>query len=472
MNLVLAHVDSLTSGGAASPPPSSNSSSSPSPGSHYENIRSYLNNLTSPPSAPAAPSAPPPPPPRQPRENSSNSFFGTSSSGAGGGLPDNPFSFLRQGCQVILENVTDKLTNNFSKFEAGAPSRSSNSSPSSATSPSTSTQPPINTRQPAASSSAAADNQRPDRSFRDVRVPETEPATSPNGAVNRPKPRVPFDSVRRSESGCECSEDEESKQLRTTSQSTSNLLQGDEEPEDDQMAVPGTSGYHSRNPARPTVPISRSKGSTLSDSSEFSSYEELNVVTAVPQKEEQPAEVHQVNNKSNEGVFPAGKSNRVITRRRSEGCLSGHHNKCGLDIPRELSATKFEQQQQGCCSRCGRRKNELKRRLKRFHDQLTALSTQDVEVRQHLEAILVYLERKRVSVVLSQGEEGPESPEESLSASNSIRRRAAGPSVGVSQESVPREPSDPKKPEVVYTRRFVKLDDIKTRYFDYLTDWK
>lgn len=435
VNLVLAHVDSLTSGA-----PSSNSSSSPSPGSHYENIRSYLNNLTSPPSAPSAP-------PRQ--ENSSNSFFGTSSSSSGGALPDNPLSFLRQGCQVILENVTDKLANNFSKFDAGAPSRSS-SSPSSATSPSTSTQPPLNIRPPA-SSASEANNQR-------SRVPETEPETSDprsTGAIKRPKPRVPFESVRRSESGCECSEDEESKQLRTTSQSTSNLLEGDEEPEDDRMAVPGTSGYHSRNPARPTVPISQSKGSTLSDSSEFSSYEELNVVTVAAQKEATP----QVNdNNRNEGLFPAslGICNRAITRRRSDGCLSGHM-KVGQDMPRELSATKLEQHQQLCCSRCGRRKNELKRRLKRFHDQLTALSTQDVEVRQHLEAILVYLERKRVSV-LSQGEEEPESPEASLTA--------AGPSVGTRRESVPREASDPKKPEVVYTRRFVKLDDIKTRYFN------
>lgn len=283
----------------------------------------------------------------------------------------------------------------------------------------------------------------------------------------RPKLRVPLDNIRLSESGCECSDDEESKQLRTTSQSTSNLLEDspllpnaavDIDP---MTAVPGTSRqppldeHLPTHRGRPHIPISRSKGSTLSDSSEFSSFEELNVVTEKrnPQKVTKDVPSSRPDTFSNR-EFPV--SPRVITRRRSDGCLNGR-----LEMPRELSETKVEHQQK-CCSRCGRKKNELKRRLKRFHEQLIALSnTQDVEVREHLEALLVYLERKRQSV-LSNGNVGDGGGEESGSDSD--------PPVIVEQPLPRQEPmveeqaEQEQKPEkVIYKRRFVKLDEIESR---------
>lgn len=132
------------------------------------------------------------------------------------------------------------------------------------------------------------------------------------------------------------------------------------------------------------------------------------------------------------------------------------------ELPKE---TKVEQKQK-CCSRCGRKKNELQRRLKRFHEQLIALSTtQDEGVRQHLEALLVYLERKRESVLSNgaAGGDGGGDSNEDESGSDS------DPPVIVSQplpreEEPVEERTDEQKPEkVIYKRRFVKLDEIQSR---------
>lgn len=499
----------MTSGAS----PSSNSSSSiPSPGSHYDNLRSYFNNLTSQQqqqqsqhsqqannnnnshsshsSRTNAPNQRPPAPPPPPQRQSSRESGGFTSSG------ENAFSFLRQGCQVILDNVTDKLATNFKPTQASSSSRNS-SSPSSATSPSTSTHPPNSSQRlrqqqnSASQRSAEWENVQAPAAAASSRNNEMDNASHrpPPQQPTRPKPRVPLDTIRMSESGCECSDDEESKQQRTLSQSTSNLL--DEHP---LMAVPGTSGVRNGG-----VPVSRSKGSTLSDSSEFSSFEELNVVTVerkatkskptamttidvqieVEGRPQQPEAVSPgataatSDATTSSRAFPA--SGRVITRRRSDGCLNGRLE--GGGGGGEVQPSR-EGQQHRCCSRCGRKKNELKRRLKRFHDQLTALSTQDVEVRKHLEAILLYLERKRASV-LSNGEEEEESLSEPAVIVSQPLPRGGVDGVDMVQRDEPPVPAVPpplpqqsqvegeeegqKIEKVVYKRRFVQLDEIKSR---------
>lgn len=451
VNLVLAHVDSMASGAS---PPSNSSSSIPSPGAQFENIRSYFSNLT-----PQQASSPPPqhpnfrtnapqrPPP--PERQSSRETFASSG--------ENAFNFLRQGCQVLLENVTDKLATNF-KFDASQASSSSprnSSSPSSATSPSTSSQHPP-PRPPLA--------HRMQHQNMSQRSTGNESVTRPPPPLHsRPKLRVPIDTLRVSESGCECSDDEESKAQRTLSQSTSNLL--DESHHDDPrlMAVPGTSGCPAGSSDPPRVPISRSKGSTLSDSSEFSSFEELNVVTvdykankadnATPATS---ARIVQLEATTSRRDLPdcalSGGHVRLISRRRSDGCLNSQV--VAID-------TKVEQQQK-CCSRCGRRKNELKRRLKRFHDQLTALSTEDVEVRQHLEALLSYLERKRVSV-LSNGESNGEESASEAAAVIVNQPMPRQETQVLPPPVIPQEDGKPPPEKVIYKRRFVQLDEIKSR---------
>lgn len=396
---------------------------------------------------------------------------------------------------MILDNVTDKLTNNF-KFEAtpgNASSSRNSSSPSSVTSPSAQSG-----RAPTHSvPTENLETRQPERSFRDVRVPSREnsslqrpsapppPACASSGAHLRPKPKIPLDILlRETESGCECSEDEESKQQRTISQSTSNLLANDGEDNfRDCTAVPGTSGYHQRTEGtRRAVPKSQSKGSTLTDSSEFSSFEELNLGTT-----------NTVVEKSNEVPFKQGVAEaeaplirsenprklsfnpQLITRRRSESSLNG---KFEGEFPRNISSHQLKKK---CCTRCGRKRNELKSRLRRFHEQLTALSTHDVEVRGHLEAILMYLERKRVSL-LSQDGGGEESNEESLFEEPQLGHAAAGetsvimnqPQAAERESSIPISSIDGEvrpegqeqketTPKVVYKRRFVKLDDIHSR---------
>lgn len=143
----------------------------------------------------------------------------------------------------------------------------------------------------------------------------------------------------------------------------------------------------------------------------------------------------------------------MIKRRRSDGCLMTGGSAEGEIISRE---TKSEQKQK-CCSRCGLKKNELRRRLKRFHDQLTtALSSQDVEVRQQLEALLLYLEGKRVSVVSVGESHGEESTSEPVIVNQPMPREE----VPVTEEG---EEEQPKPEKVVYKRRFVQLDEIKSR---------
>lgn len=144
----------------------------------------------------------------------------------------------------------------------------------------------------------------------------------------------------------------------------------------------------------------------------------------------------------------------MIKRRRSDGYLITAAGQVEGEInSRETTGG----QKQKCCSRCGLKKNELRRRLKRFHDQLTtALSSQDVEVRQQLEALLLYLEGKRVSVVSVGESHGEESTSEPVIVNQPMPREE----VPVTEEG---EEEQPKPEKVVYKRRFVQLDEIKSR---------
>lgn len=366
---------------------------------------------------------------------------------------------------MILDNVTDKISTNF-KFETSqnASSRNTGSSPSSATTSSASSnrppQPPM-TSQPSGQGHTAqgASAHLPRNIERDVRVPELDLGNRTSGSSHaKVKLRVPLDTLRkREESGCECSDDEESKQQRTISQSTSNLL--GEDPMDRMMAVPGTSGNQ-------RIPTSQSKGSTISDSSEFSSFEELNAVT-VERKTPKPAVAHRENvvdifERQGRPLEPVtGFPSRVITRRRSDGCLNLGGGLSRRDVPQP----KEERGRGGggkCCARCGRKKNELKRRLRRFHEQLTALSSDDVELRQHLEALLTYLEGKRPSVLST--EDNEDSASEPVIINQPMPREGEGePEIPASSTVDDNEAEEPKPEPVVYKRRFVQLDDIKSR---------
>lgn len=230
------------------------------------------------------------------------------------------------------------------------------------------------------------------------------------------------------------------------------------------------------------MPFSQSKGSTLTDSSEFSSFEELNAITEEGRPDRSAAaaaadeETRPLAN-NNERTFTP--STRVITRRRSDGSL---HSKCLADEPTECGPSTKSNRKQSC-TRCGRKKNELKRRLKRFHDQLTELSTQDGEIQEHLEAILLYLERKRISVLSNEDsndeeeEQGDSRREPGAGRINNRRRSSvivtqpranpeifgdSGAAVAAGDDEEGGGEED-DKPKVVYKRRFVKLDDIQSR---------
>lgn len=525
VTLVLAH--------AASAPrtPNSTTGSTPSDGTtgFESNFRSYINSFANSNETRNAPAT-------SPNIRTSNS----SGNGGGGGNASedsagNPLMYIKQGCQILFDNFTDKLSNNF-KFD-NVPSNNSRSHPSSSsgTTPSgtsrrTSAQeqhspavPPPPFTPP--TSPSHVNNPRtsvPRRDeFRenpenirfqtgnDTRMDEndglngvpafnSQPDKSRTGSqprhINEAKRKFKslLDDALFSGSGCECSDDEESKQKRSVSQSTSNLLAN--ACLDDQAAAGPSSGLNDQRSANLGNTSNENKNGAASSSSSscsmspsFSSFEELGAVGGetdsnghgIKNPPQKPpfhrksstifTDLQSATNASNPSPLDTV-GNRRIMRRRSDGCLNATQRVItddggiSVDFNQTLLRDASDNGRQTCCDKCGKTKNQLKKRLKRFHDQLKEMSSQDDEIRQHLDAILRYLEKKRLSSmdVLSNEDSNEENSVEDIVAAGHSRWLGNSVNSAGSTNSNCAQAGE-EKPKIVYKRRFIKLDDIHSR---------
>lgn len=435
VNLVMTHVDTTSSSGS-------------SPRHDESSFRSYINNLAFSGVQDANPSAGT----RSPNNNENNNFFGDRTT-------NNAISYLRESCQAIFGNMSENF-----KFE------SNSSNP--ATSP-----PGSNVR--ASGTSSTPTNVSPSGGYSEpaphVPVPRSVNSRPPMHRQHKPKPKMK--AAVQAESGCDCSEDEASQLLRTTSQSTNNLIDmaATQRMVSNLESVPGPSGIdlsRSKTGCNSTPKIRSNTSSNSDTDSEFSSFEEL--VAVDTNVEEATADKVNVRGRSNLECPP-----RMVQRRRSDGCLtkrssifvptpSATSNQClqeSMGGRNNILINHNRTVDDGCCLKCGKKKDELKRRLKRFQDQLNELSTTDIAIRPHLEAILNYLERARLSSIeLSDIETEDGSGDGAVIQAASTDRTLSDlvPTSDNANVTIPTEAVD--KPPTVYKRKLIKLDDINSRY--------